>query len=338
MTFTAQHYSPLQLSDFLRAQARISAYVHESDLQHHHAYSQRYSAKVLIKREDQQQVRSFKIRGALNAILQLPQLGSLVCASAGNHAQGFAFACALLERQGTVFMPINTPKQKVERVKHFGGEYVQLCLVGDDFDAAKAQALDYCKRQNAYFVHPFDDPRVIAGQATLALEILHQQHSIDYLVLPMGGGGLAAGCSEVFRQLSPSTKIILVEPEGAASFQNSLALGKNSTLATVDTFADGTAVRRKGELCFTYCQRNMHQALTVTNAQISQTLVELFNQDAIVAEPSGALALAALDQLTEQIAGKTVVTVLSGSNCDASRMSDFLARSQALQQVASTTR
>lgn len=319
---------PLQLSDFLRAQARISAYVHESDLQHHQGYSQRYGAKVLIKREDQQQVRSFKIRGALNAILQLPSQGQLVCASAGNHAQGFAFACSLLKRQGTVFMPINTPKQKVDRVRHFGGEFVNLCLAGNDFDAAKAQALDYRQRQSAYFVHPFDDPKVIAGQATLALEILHQQHSVDYLVLPMGGGGLAAGCSEVFRQLSPQTKIVLVEPAGAASFRHSLAQGVNSTLESVDTFADGTAVRRKGELCFDYCQRNMHQALTVTNAQVSKTLVELFNQDAIVAEPSGALALAALDQLGEQIKGKTVVTLLSGSNCDASRVHDFLSIAQ----------
>ncbi len=220
--------------------------------------SERYKANILLKREDLQIVRSYKIRGAYNKMAQLPSDAIVVCASAGNHAQGVAYACRVMNIKGTIFMPTTTPNQKVKQVKMFGKEMVDVQLVGDTFDDAFAASMKFCEEQNATFVHPFDDLKVMEGQGTVGLEMLQDADvKIDYLLLAIGGGGLVSGVSTVFKQLSPNTKIIGVEPLGASAMKNSIEKGEIVTLETVDKFVDGAAVKRVGELTFEICKENL---------------------------------------------------------------------------------
>lgn len=293
-------------------------------------YSKHFNATVLLKREDLQQVRSYKIRGAYNKIssLTLEQANNgVVCASAGNHAQGVALSCRLLKIQGTIYMPSPTPNQKVEQVKMFGEDYIEIKLQGDTFDDAYHAATKECEQLNKTFIHPFNDKKVIEGQATIGLEIINQtEKPIDYVFLAVGGGGLASGLSTVFKHLSPNTKIIGVEPEGAPSMTTSIKNNKNTELSHIDKFIDGAAVKRVGDLTFPICKELLYDMITVPEGKVCQTILELYNKDAIVAEPAGALSIAALDFYAEEIKGKHVVCIVSGSNNDITRTPEIKER------------
>ena len=293
-------------------------------------YSKKFNANILLKREDLQQVRSYKIRGAYNKISSLSPTelkGGVVCASAGNHAQGVAYACTMLKVKGHIYMPLPTPKQKVEQVKMFGGEFIEIILIGDTYDDAHAEAIKACDNKGANFVHPFDDEKIIEGQATVGLEILEQADGpIDYVFVPIGGGGLASGVSALFQILSPETKIIGVEPEGAPAMKNSIVRNLNTTLSELDSFVDGAAVKRVGELNFKICKDLLYDVITVPEGLVCQTILDLYNKDAIVVEPAGALSLAALTTYSEAIEGKKVVCVVSGSNNDITRTPEIKER------------
>jgi threonine dehydratase len=304
--------------------------------------SERYGATVMLKREDLQTVRSYKIRGAYNKIRSLsPEelANGVVCASAGNHAQGVAYSCARLGVRGTIYMPATTPKQKRGQVKFFGRDNIEVVLTGDTFDEASAAALAFAAETGKTFIHPFDDPKVIEGQATVGLEILEQTAGSvggpgcrsgaapDYVFVPIGGGGLAAGIGSYFKEMSPRTKIIGVEPAGAASMKAAIENGGPVALDAIDTFVDGAAVRKVGALTHAICSEVLDDIITVPEGKICTTILELYNLNAIVAEPAGALSVAALDSYADRIAGKSVVAIVSGSNNDISRTEEIRERS-----------
>lgn len=292
--------------------------------------SKKYEAHTLLKREDLHRVRSYKIRGAYNKISSLSkeQLSKgVVCASAGNHAQGVAFACNHLGINGTIYMPSVTPKQKIEQTKMFGGQNINVVLEGDTFDDSSKAALKFCKENPKTFVHAFDDEKVIEGQATIGLELLEQtKEHIDYIFVAIGGGGLASGLCSVFHYLSPSTKIIGVEPDGAPSMKTSIEKGKNTKLKQIDKFIDGAAVRRVGDLTFPICQKYLHEMVTVPEGKVCQTILDLYNRDAIVVEPAGALTISVLDDYKDKIKGKNVVCIVSGGNNDIIRTAEIKER------------
>jgi threonine dehydratase len=294
-------------------------------------YSKQFGANIFFKREDLQEVRSYKIRGSYNKISSLSATqieNEIVCASAGNHAQGVAISCKLLKIKGTIFMPSPTPNQKVEQVKMFGEDYIDVVLVGDTFDDAYHAAMKQCEALNKTFIHPFNDEKVIEGQATVGLEIIDQakEHPIHYVFVPVGGGGLAAGLSSVFKMLSPQTKIISVEPKGAPAMLTSIRNNRNTELKTIDSFVDGAAVKRVGDLNFAICKETLHRVVTVDEGKVCQTILDLYNKDAIIVEPAGALSLSALEQFSEEIKGKNVVCVISGSNNDITRTAEIKER------------
>lgn len=323
-------YRP-QLSDIQRAKQRLGSVVRHTPLEHNLALSERAGAEIWLKREDLQIVRSYKIRGAYNKIVSLSDeelARGVVCASAGNHAQGVASACIHLDTNGTIFMPKPTPKQKIKQVMMIGKENVDIILTGDTYDDACAEAEAYCKAQDACFIHPFDDPLIIEGQGTVGLDILNDtKKPIDYLLLPIGGGGLASGVSSVFRAISPETRIIGVEAAGAASMKRSFEAGKRVMLDEIDTFADGIAVRTPGELTFSICREQLDEIIVVPEGKICSTILELYNESAIVVEPAGAASIAALSLLGDRIEGRTVACVVSGSNNDITRMEEIKERS-----------
>jgi threonine dehydratase len=292
--------------------------------------SKQFDATILFKREDLQVVRSYKIRGAYNKMSSLntdEKQRGIVCASAGNHAQGVALSCKLLKIRGTIFMPSPTPNQKINQVKMFGEDFIEVVIQGDTFDDAFSAANTVCKAQNKTFIHPFNDEKVIEGQATVGLEILEQTTlKIDYVFVAVGGGGLSSGLSSVFRELSPTTKIIGVEPDGAPSMLTALKNKKVTALDTIDSFVDGAAVKRVGDLNFAICQQNLHDMITIPEGKICQIILDLYNKDAIVVEPAGALSIAALDYYAKDIKGKNVVCIVSGSNNDITRTAEIKER------------
>tara|TARA_R110001592_G_scaffold20091_3_gene81939 strand:+ start:880 stop:2139 length:1260 start_codon:yes stop_codon:yes gene_type:complete len=319
-----------QLEDVKVASSILKDVVAETPLMKNFNASKEHDASIYLKREDLQNVRSYKIRGAFNKISSLTNnelAKGVVCASAGNHAQGVAFSCKLKKIKGVIFMPLPTPQQKIDQVRMFGKDYVQIELVGDTFDDAQLAAKEFCNSNQMTFIPPFDDEKVIEGQATVALEILAQaKEPIDYLFLPVGGGGLAAGVSSVFKELSPNTKIIGVEPEGAPSMSTSIKNGENTKLLKIDKFIDGAAVQKVGDLTFNICKAHLTDMAVVPEGKVCETILKLYNKDAIVVEPAGALSLAVLDQYYEEIKGKNVVCVLSGSNNDITRMEEIKER------------
>lgn len=320
-----------EISDIVAANERLKDVVKRTPLIFNHNLSELYGAKIYLKREDLQVVRSYKIRGAFNKISRLGEeqkKNGVVCASAGNHAQGVASACKSLGIRGTIFMPTPTPGQKVNQVKINGGNAVDIVLIGDTFDDAFEESTKFCKQSESTFIHPFNDPDVIAGQGTVAIEILEKiDEPIDYLIMPIGGGGLASGVSTWFREHSPNTKIIGVEPEGAAAMLASIDAGKLTTLDHIDKFVDGAAVRSVGDLTYRICKENLDRFMTVAEGQVCTTILKLYNEEAIVAEPAGALSIAAFESLKEEIKGKTVVSVLSGGNNDIVRTEEIKERS-----------
>lgn len=300
-------------------------------------YSKKFQCTVLFKREDLQQVRSYKIRGAYNKISSLSEKHrskGVVCASAGNHAQGVALSCKLLKIHGVIYMPSPTPKQKINQVKMFGEQYVDVILIGDTFDDAKYVATLESERLQKTFIHPFDDEKIIEGQATVGLEILEQsEYPIDYIFVPVGGGGLSAGLSTYIKEVSPQTKIIGVEPKGAPSMSTSIKAGKNILLETIDNFVDGAAVKRVGNLNFSLCKENLHNMITVSEGKICQTILDLYNKEATVVEPAGVLSIAALDEYKDQLVGKNVVCIISGSNNDITRTAEIKERALLYENI-----
>ncbi len=309
---------------------RLKAVSSRTPLMYNNRASKEYQCNVLYKREDLQVVRSYKIRGAFNKISSLSEeekANGIVCASAGNHAQGVALSCNRLKIKGKIFMPAPTPMQKVDQVKMFGENYVEIVLEGDTFDDAYHAAIEETISQSKTFIHPFNDEKVIEGQATVGLEIVEQsQEAIDYIFVPVGGGGLSSGLSAVLKQLSPKTKIIGVEPKGAPSMQKAIEANQVVRLTQIENFVDGAAVKRVGDKNFAICKENLHDMITVDEGKICQTILDLYNKDAIVVEPAGALSIAALDAYKEQIVGKNVVCVVSGSNNDITRTAEIKER------------
>lgn len=329
MEVQKETYFP-KLEAIQQAAATLQEVVAVTPLQENFNLSQQFNANIFLKREDLQQVRSYKIRGAYNKISSLTEdelVNGIVCASAGNHAQGVALACRKKEIYGTIYMPAPTPKQKVEQVKMFGGDFVDIQLIGDTFDDAYKAAKLLCDSLQKTFVHPFDDEKIIEGQATVGLEILEQsQQPIDYVFVPVGGGGLASGLSSVFKLLSPKTKIIGVEPAGAPSMKKSLEENNNIKLDSIDKFVDGAAVQQVGELTYRICRENLSDMITVPEGKVCQTILEMYNKEAIVVEPAGALTISALDFYQEELKGKNVVCVISGSNNDITRTAEIKER------------
>ncbi len=316
--------------DFAAAQQRLKKVVKRTPLILNAGLSNKYHCKVYLKREDLQVVRSYKLRGAYNMMSSLPaeqlQQG-VVCASAGNHAQGFAFSCKKLNVKGVVFMPIITPKQKVNQTKMFGDDKIEIKLVGDTFDDCAIAARQFTEENKMTFIPPFDDLRIIEGQGTVGLEILEDLTEVDYLFMPVGGGGLSAGVGSYFKTFSPRTKIIGLEPEGAPSMFEALKAGHPVTLDSIDRFVDGAAVKRVGDITFPICKEVLDDMHLVPEGKICSTILKLYNEDAIVAEPAGALSIACLDDYAEVIKGKNIVCIVSGSNNDIDRMQEIKERS-----------
>lgn len=319
------------MEDIIRAHHVLRDVIVRTPLQRDATLSEKYGCEIYLKREDMQVVRSFKIRGSYNRIRSLsPEELSkgIVCASAGNHAQGFAFSCRHLNIRGKVYMPSTTPNQKVKMVKKFGGADVEVILVGDTFDDAYAEAMKVCTEQGMSFIHPFDDPHIIAGNGTIGMEIMESLDTpADYVFVTIGGGGLAAGVGKYIHTISPSTRIIGVEPLGAASMSEAIARNEVITLDEIDKFIDGAAVKRVGQMTYDICREVLDDVVKVPEGKACSAILDLYNENAIVAEPAGALPVAALDMYREQIKGKTVVCVISGGNNDIDRMQEIKERS-----------
>ena len=290
-----------------------------------------YEANVFLKREDLQMVRSYKIRGAYNKIRSIApetlQKG-IVCASAGNHAQGVAFSCSKLQIIGSIFMPTTTPKQKIEQVKMFGREFIEIVLTGDTFDAANAAAIAFAAESGRTFIPPFDDPKVMEGQGTIGREILNQAKvKLDYVFVPIGGGGLASGLGSYFKMMSPETKIIGVEPGGAPCMKAAIEAGELVELEHIDKFVDGAAVKKAGALTYQVCKEVLDDIVVVPEGAVCTTIIQMYNKSAIVVEPAGALASAALRFYADEIKGKNVACIVSGSNNDITRMEEIREKS-----------
>lgn len=321
----------IKLEDIIVASHVLKDVVQHTPLQKNFILSEKYGCNVYLKREDLQVVRSFKIRGAYNLIRSLPEeklQRGVVCASAGNHAQGVAYSCKALQIPGKIFMPTTTPRQKISQVKLFGGPFAEVLLIGDTFDDSLREALAYCDREDMSFIHPFDNPMVVAGQGTVGLELMNDmREQADYVFAGIGGGGLIAGMGTYIKSISSTTRVIGVEATGAPSMRQSIDAGEIVTLGEIDKFVDGTAVKRVGEINFDIAREIVDDIVVVPEGKVCTTILELYNENAIVAEPAGALPVAALEFYREQIAGKNVVCVISGGNNDIDRMQEIKERS-----------
>lgn len=316
--------------DFTAAINRLKGVINRTPLAYNHNLSRKYQCEVFLKREDLQIVRSYKLRGAYNMMSALSKdvlSKGVVCASAGNHAQGFAYSCKKLQTKGVVFMPIITPNQKVSQTKMFGEDYIEIKLIGDTFDDCAVAAKKYTEENEMTFIPPFDDLRIIEGQSTVGVEILEDESAIDYLFVPIGGGGLSAGVGAYFKTYSPNTKIIGLEPEGAPSMQEAMKAGHPVVLDEIERFVDGAAVKRVGDITFKICKEVLDDVHLVNEGHICSTILKLYNEDAIVVEPAGALSIAALDDYAASIKGKKVVCIVSGGNNDIDRMQEIKERS-----------
>ncbi|HEM5323147.1 TPA: threonine ammonia-lyase IlvA [Streptococcus suis] len=292
--------------------------------------SEKYGATIYLKRENEQRVRSFKIRGAYYAISQLTddeKSRGVVCASAGNHAQGVAYTCQEMQIPATIFMPITTPQQKIGQVKFFGGDYVEIRLVGDTFDESAKAAQDYTQESGKTFIDPFDDENVQAGQGTVAYEILEEAEeqtiSFDQILVPIGGGGLVAGVSAYLKEHAPEIKIVGVEASGARSMKAAFDKGRPVKLDQIDKFADGIAVQKVGKSTYEVARKYVDRLIGVDEGWISGTILDLYSKLGIVAEPAGAATIAALEVVKDQIKEQTICCIISGGNNDINRMPEM---------------
>lgn len=315
-----------------KAAIRLSEVIRKTPLELNLSLSRTFDSNIYLKREDLQVVRSYKLRGAYNMMscldTELLKKG-VVCASAGNHAQGVAYSCNQMGVKGVIFMPKITPKQKIEQTRMFGNGNIEIVLVGDTFDDCANAAKIYTNEHNMTFIPPFDHPQVIEGQGTIGLEILKEipEGTIDYLFIPIGGGGLCAGVGAYIKDHSPNTKIIGVEPAGAPCMKAAFEAKHSVTLAHINKFVDGAAVQRAGDITYPICEKVIDDICLVQEGEVCTTILKLYNKDAIVVEPAGALAITALNQYADQIKGKNVVCIVSGSNNDINRMQEIKERS-----------
>ncbi|MEZ5724004.1 MAG: threonine ammonia-lyase IlvA [Paracoccaceae bacterium] len=323
------------ITDVAAAEAALRDLFPATPLQLNDHLSARYGAEIWLKREDLTPVRSYKLRGAFNAMRKAIAAGStrhFVCASAGNHAQGVAFACRHFGARGTIFMPVTTPKQKIDKTRIFGGDSIEIVLTGDYFDQTLAAAQTFSGREGATFLSPFDSLDVIEGQATVAREILEQLPGApDLVVLPVGGGGLSAGVTRYLEAAAPGAQFVFAEPRGGASLKGALEAGAQITLPAVDSFVDGAAVARIGDLPFAQLKHfSPEQVLTAPEDRLSITILEMLNVEGIVLEPAGALAVDVLQDLAErgQLTGRRVVCICSGGNFDFERLPEVKERAQ----------
>lgn len=320
----------VQVEDILIAYRHLKEIVAHTPLQKNERLSEKYDCNVYLKREDLQHVRSFKLRGAYYSMKLLGEKmeTGVVCASAGNHAQGVAFACRQLGIHGKIFVPATTPGQKVKQIEMFGREYIEIILAGDSFDDAYNEAVACAEEEGRTFIHPFDDEKVIAGQGTVAVEVMNDcEEPIDYILGSIGGGGLMSGLGTYIKSVSPSTQVIGVEPAGAASMKASIENNGVYPLAKIETFVDGAAVKCVGSKTYEICQELLDDIVVVPEGKVCTSILQLYNEHAIVAEPAGAMPITALDFIKDEIKGKTVVCVISGGNNDISRMQEIKERS-----------
>lgn len=312
--------------DSIAASRRLQDVIKRTPLDYNRSLSEKYQAEVYLKREDQQVVRSYKLRGAYNMISQLsPEKleKGVVCASAGNHAQGVAFSCRKLNTPGVIFMPVITPRQKVRQTEMFGDGKIKIILTGDTFDDCLQEALAYTEANKMTFIPPFDDYSIIEGQGTVGVEILEDLPDTDVVIIPVGGGGLLAGVGSYLKSVNPNIKVIGVEPEGAPSMIKALEEDHPVTLQHINQFVDGAAVRRAGALTFPICKKVLDSMLLIPEGKVCTAILKLYNEDAIVAEPAGALSVAALDLVADEVKGKKVVCIISGGNNDIERMQEI---------------
>jgi len=313
------------------AAINLNGVVKKTPLEYSKRLSKLFAANIYLKREDLQEVRSYKIRGAYNLISSLTDAqkkNGVVCASAGNHAQGVAFSCNYLKNKGTIFMPILTPLQKINRVKQFGDGFVEVKLEGANFDEASIAAKKYCGQKDSTFIHPFNDPVVISGQGTVGKEIFEElAEEVDYVFCPVGGGGLVSGVGTYLKEKNPNVKIVGVEATGAPGMYQSLKKGKVITLDKINPFVDGTAVKTIGDNTFKIASKVVDEMIVIDEGQVCSTMIELYQNEGIVAEPAGALSISALDSIASKIKGKTVVCILSGGNNDILRYPEVMERS-----------
>ncbi|MDE1870634.1 MAG: threonine ammonia-lyase IlvA [Candidatus Micrarchaeota archaeon] len=313
------------------AAARVNGVVSRIPLWFSERLSREYGAKIYLKREDLQEVRSYKIRGAYNLMSSLSpsqRKNGVVCASAGNHAQGVAFSAFHLKIKAVVFMPITTPLQKISRVNAFGGKWVETRLVGQNYDETYKVAKEYCNSVGATFAHPFDDYKIMSGQGTIAKEIYDEiGPKADYIVCPIGGGGLISGVSTYMKAKSKRTRIIGAEPFGSPSMYESIRQGKPITLEKIDTFVDGAAVRSAGKKTFKIVNELVDNIFLAEEGKVCTTMIELYQNEGIVVEPAGALSISVLENMQGKLKGKTIVCILSGGNNDILRYPEVMERS-----------
>ncbi|HMR19481.1 MAG TPA: threonine ammonia-lyase IlvA [Sphingobacterium sp.] len=312
--------------DSLQASERIKQVVTRTPLLYNIHLSEKYNAEIYLKREDLQVVRSYKLRGAFNKISSLSEderEHGVVCASAGNHAQGVALSCKKLDIKGVIFMPGPTPRQKITQTEMWGNGNIEIVLTGDTFDDCQKAALEYAAQNGMTFIPPFDDLKVIEGQGTVAVEILEDLPDVDAILIPIGGGGLSSGLGYHMKRFSPTTKLYGVEPEGAPSMQAALDNGGPIELEQINKFVDGAAVKKIGQLTYEMSSQLLDSVKSIPEGKICTTILELYNKDAIVAEPAGALSIAALEFHKAEIEGKKVVCIVSGGNNDIDRMSEI---------------
>ncbi|MDO8452632.1 MAG: threonine ammonia-lyase IlvA [bacterium] len=328
---TKKDNQAITLETIEEASRKLKGVAKETPLQFSERLSKLYKAHIYFKREDLQGVRSYKIRGAYNLISSLTSAEKkkgVVCASAGNHAQGVAYSASALKIHTTIFMPLMTPLQKINRVKQFGGKWVKIKLVGTSYDESATAAKDFCQDIGAVFVHPFDDERIISGQGTVGKEVFDQLgQKLDYVLCPIGGGGLVSGVGTYLKIKAKNIKIVGVEPKGAPGMYESLKNGKVVTLESIDPFVDGVAVRTVGTKTFKISSKLIDQMVVVDEGRVCSTMIDLYQNEGIVAEPAGALSISALDNLAKEIKGKTVVCILSGGNNDILRYPEIMEKS-----------
>ena len=319
------------VEDIIKASNTLAEILEPTPFRMNEHLSQTYNANVYLKREDLQMVRSYKIRGAYNKIRSIaPEnlVNGIVCASAGNHAQGVAFSCNKLKIKGSIYMPTTTPRQKINQVRMFGKEYIEIVLTGDTFDAANKAAIEYARDSNKTFIPPFDDKQIIEGQGTIGYEILQQsKEPLDFVFVPIGGGGLASGVGSYIKRMSPSTKVIGVEPAGAACMKTAIEKGEVIELEHIDKFVDGAAVKKAGMLTYEICKEVLDDIILVPEGAVCTSIIDMYNKNAIVVEPAGALSVAALRFYADQIQGKRVACIVSGSNNDIIRMEEIREKS-----------
>lgn len=318
------------------AYKNISQYIKKTPLIYSERLSENYQANIYLKREDLQKIRSFKIRGALNKMLSLKKekLKKVVTASAGNHAQGVAYSCRLLKIKGVIFMPVVTPSQKIERVKYFGNSYVEIRIEGKDYDQSAQLAKQYAEKNKFTYISAFNDEEVVAGQGTIAIEIYQDlKDKLDYVISAVGGGGLLSGISTYLKNINPKIKTVGVESFGTASMSSSIKNQKITELTKIDSFCDGVAVKKVGDITFSLFQKYVDQVEVVDEGQVASSMIDLFQNEGIITEPAGALPVSVLKNLKDEIKGKNVVCVISGGNMDLLRYQEVQERSLLYKQL-----